>query len=203
MPLSIWEDYFSNTIKQDAFTDIHIHNQIEIAPLRSKWIYLDTIPGGKVEDGNVFNGIINLTVEDNKTLECYALLFNADKQTIVNDDVNLNKAYGPANISWYERAYGGYGQLSGSSDAPVLESETIDITGRDKYEILLTGYEAPYFNAGEAAPLYYDGNPIVPNSYGLNCTNFSVIYKLHIKGCENKKMYLEYNPYTNPNNEAT
>lgn len=73
-----------------------------------------------------------------------------------------------------------------------------------KRQYLLTGYDAPYMNAGEHMMLYdYDGKPVMNESgnSGSNAENFSVIYRFDINGITggSKKMVFKFCPYTNPN----
>ena len=58
--------------------------------------------------------------------------------------------------------------------------------------------DAPYLNAGELMPLYYDGVP-VPGERGKNGQNYSVIYKFNVSNFSGSRIYFQYNPLTNYN----
>ena len=103
-----------------------------------------------------------------------------------------------AGISGYSRADGGYGELSGATDGPVLVSGEIDLSGRDSYRLILAGDDAPLFNAGEDMPLYYNGKAVSPKYTG-NARNYAVIYRISVSGFSGSKVTFELNGNTNPN----
>lgn len=201
VPLKIWKDYKNGAIISDSLTGItSTNNTLTIQPKCSEWIYLEDIPSKNVTNGTLFNGIINLSVHEGKELDCYAFIFSDDTaRAQIESDFNLYGNYGNSgNYTNYIRADEGYQMISGTTDAPMLVSQDIDLSGREDYRLLLTGYDAPYINAGERAGLYYDGAPIGGTQMlGDNGLNFSVIYKLNIKNFADGKMVLEYNKYTN------
>ena len=203
--LVVWEHYKDALIMPDWTGISKENNELTIEPNSSKWIYLDEIPGVTSKYINtLFNGIINLSVHNNMTLECYAFMVTRGEQYAnLEMDVNINNYYPKSQnevpgIINYEQADMG-GQLSGTTDAPYLVSGDIDLEGRGSYRLLLTGYDAPLINEGEKSGLKYNGEDVTVHNYGENCTNFSVIYKLNIKNFSGGKMILEYSPYTNPN----
>ena len=87
--------------------------------------------------------------------------------------------------------------IAGSTDAPVLESGEINLTGKKNYRLFLTGYDAPFINRGERTHLIYDGEEVEGESLGINALNYSVIYKLNVKGFTGN-MIMEFSPYVNP-----
>ena len=80
----------------------------------------------------------------------------------------------------------------------MLVNDNLDLSGRDWYKLLLTGNDAPYLNAGELMPLYYDGVP-VPGERGKNAQNYSVIYKFNVSNFSGSRIYFQNNPLTNYN----
>ena len=204
VPLKIWEDYKNGAIITDSLTGITSTNKVlTIQDNGSEWIYLEDVAGTTASNGILFNGIINLSVQEGKELNCYAFMFsdndNDNVRARIEKDFNLYGYYNKnGNYTSYSRADDGENLLSGTTDAPILVSKDIDLSNCENYRLLLTGLDAPYMNAGENAGLYYDGQLVSENYYGENCVNFSVIYKLKIKNFDGGKMILEYNKYTNP-----
>lgn len=198
-PLYIWEDYENNRFSPDLLGSLtRDNNMLSIAPNASEWIYLDDISGTSDANGILFNGIINLSISDGKTLDCYAFMFSDNVQVRLENDFNLYNRQGTsAGMNFYGQADLGQ-HISGTTDAPFLRSQTIDMSKKENYKLLLTGYAAPYINYGEQAGLIYDGEPVKEHDLGLNSTNYSVIYNLNIINFSGSKMVLEYNPYTNP-----
>lgn len=199
VPLKIWEDYKNGAIITDSLTGITSTNKVlTIQKNGSEWIYLEDIKPYNGGD-TLFNGIINLSVQEGKELDCYAFMFSNDVKARIESDFNLYDLHeGTENCGSYSRTKDMDGFISGTTDAPILVSKDIDLSNCENYRLLLTGLDAPYMNAGERAGLYYDGHPIWEYYYGENCVNFSVIYKLKIKNFVGGKMFLEYNKYTNP-----
>lgn len=183
----IWEDYFTQKNSGYARTVTIQNNQ-------AQWVHVETV---QAAIGTIFNGIVNVTVPDNKTLNCYAF---ALKSTAAADAVKWDFDNG---YSWmYLRADGSEGGITGSGEGPVLVSDldTVDLSGGKEYRLLLTGEDAPLMNEGEAIPLYYNGAPAM--NHEENSLNYSVIYKFHISGFNTDKskvrVWFEYNDYTNP-----
>lgn len=198
IPLKIWGDYNDGTITKDQ-TGITQSNRVLTIPSKaSEWIYLDDIASPTDPHGILFNGIINLSVQNGKQLDCYAFMFSNTAGEQISKDFNLYNHSKEDNSGRYVRANDGYEMLSGTTDAPILSSGEIDLADRKSYRLLLTGYDAPFMNAGERTRLYYDGAPVSGNQhFGENAVNYSVIYKLNVKNFAGGKMILEYNKYTN------
>ena len=201
VPLKIWEDYKNGAIITDSLTGITSTNKVlTIQDNGSEGIYLEDIAGTTASNGILFNGIINLSVQEGKELNCYAFIFSDDAvRTRIEKDFNLYGYYNKnGNYTSYSRADDGENLLSGTTDAPILVSKDIDLSNRENYRLLLTGYDAPKINAGERAWLYYGGATVEGSQgFGKNCVNFSVIYKFNIKNFAGGKMVLDYNKYTN------
>ena len=198
--LQIWDDYYAGYMTPDLTSISPQQNQLTLAPHSSEWIYLKDIP--YQSPWTIFNGIINLTVQGGKTLDCYAFMMETEaSRSRIEDDFNLYNRFGSnytANYTSYVRADGGYGGIGGTANGPMLVNDNLDLSGRDWYKLLLTGNDAPYLNAGELMPLYYDGVP-VPGERGKNAQNYSVIYKFNVSNFSGSRIYFQNNPLTNYN----
>ena len=85
---------YSKTEIKFGYDDITINsysyenNVLTIKPKGSEWIYLENIKPYNGGD-TLFNGIINLSVQEGKELNCYAFMFSNDVKARIESDFNL------------------------------------------------------------------------------------------------------------------
>lgn len=148
------------------------------------------------------DGIINLTVLGGKNIECYAIIMESTETSYntVKDDFNLYSSGVNRIANYNNAAFTDRDRLSGTTNGPIL-STNLNLTGKSKYKLLLTGYDAPKMNAGELMSLYYNGGLVYNDNDGKssNAQNYAVIYKFKVSNFTGTKAVFEYSPYTNPN----
>lgn len=199
-PLQIWDDYFDNLIIPDLTGIRSNSNVLTINANCSEWIYLQDIPGTNYNYGMVFNGVINLTVDGGKTLDTYAFMMDNSRAAVENA-FNLYTVKGNSYSNYQDtpELYKDGNLLSGTTNGPILSTD-LDLTGKDNFKLLLTGYDAPKMNAGELMPFYYNGEQVMNENKGTisNVQNFAVIYKFNVSNFTGNKVTFEFNPYTTP-----
>ena len=188
--IEIWDNYFNDNSDENNITNTN--TTFRLAGNESKWIYLDSIPGNFYNSTNTFNGIINLSIYNDKSIDCYAFLMNMETDSIVKERFDkCKRLFKAAPKSDSEKIH----YLSGAGNGAMLYSNIDeDDFSNSEYTLVLTGEDMPYINAGEQVMIYnYPSKKLMENSY-----NYSVIYKFDVELEAPKTITFSYNPYTNP-----